>query len=59
LPIKVGQMVYPERGKCLPVEIDGVTYVYTHQDFLHGALEEVSVADAVIEDVVPSPTASA
>lgn len=55
LPIKVGQQVYPERGKCLPVEIDGTTFVYTHQDFLHGALEEVQVADPVIEDSVPSP----
>ena len=58
IPIKVGQQVYPERGKCLPVEIDGTTFVYTHQDFLHGALTEVEVSDPVIEDAVPSPSAS-
>ena len=38
LGLVAGQEVFPERGKCLPVEIDGVTYVYTHQDFLHGSL---------------------
>ena len=52
LPIEAGQEVYPERGKCLPVEIDGTTYVYTHQDFLHGALRQVEVE---IVDAVPSP----
>ncbi|MGV0949200.1 MAG: co-chaperone GroES [Azonexus sp.] len=59
LPIKIGQYVYPERGKCLPVEVDGTTFVYTHQDFLHGALAEVVVSDPVIEDAVPSPTDTA
>jgi co-chaperonin GroES (HSP10) len=52
LPIKVGQQVYPERGRCLPVEITGTTYVYTHQDFLHGALTEIS--DPEITDEVPT-----
>lgn len=58
LPVKVGQQVYPERGKCLPVEIDGTTFVYTHQDFLHGALTEVSVSDPLVEDDAPTPSAS-
>lgn len=52
LPLKVGEEVYPERGKCLPVEIDGVTYAYTHQDFLHGVLKPLEVE---IVDNVPSP----
>lgn len=58
LPISVGQYVYLERGKCLPVEIDGVTYVYTHQDFIHGALEQDDlplVVGDVVEDAVPTP----
>lgn len=59
LPLVIGEMCFPERGKCLPVEIDGVTYVYTHQDFIHGALTNVPVSDAVIEDAVPSPSATA
>ena len=59
LPLVIGEMCFPERGKCLPVEIDGVTYVYTHQDFIHGALTNVPVSDVVIEDAVPSPSATA
>lgn len=55
LPITVGQQVYPERGKCLPVDINNTTFVYTHQDFLHGALTEVEITDPVIEDAVPTP----
>lgn len=51
LPIVPGQQVYPERGKCLPVEIDGTVFVYTHQDFVHGALTTVAISDAVIDDV--------
>ena len=53
LPIVVGSEVYPERGKCLPVELEGTTYVYTHQDFLHGALQPVEVE---VVDAVPSPS---
>jgi hypothetical protein len=59
LPLKAGQQVFPERGKCLPVDIDGITYVYTHQDFLHGALTEVNISEPVIEDAVPLPAATA
>lgn len=55
LPLKVGQQVYPERGRCLPVEVEGTTFVYTHQDYLHGALEELQISDPVVEDSVPSP----
>jgi hypothetical protein len=42
------------------VEIDGVTCVYTHQDFLHGALVAGGpISEPVIEDAVPSPTDAA
>lgn len=58
LPLKIGQQVYPERGRCLPVEVEGTTFVYTHQDFLHGALTEVEISDPVIEDSVPTPAAA-
>lgn len=40
LDIEIGDEVIPERGKCAPIEVDGKTYVFTHQDFLHGALKE-------------------
>lgn len=60
LSISPGQQVFPERGRCLPVEIDGTTFVYTHQDFLHGALEKVvPISDPVVEDAVPTPAAHA
>jgi len=38
--IKPGTEVFAERGKCAPIEIDGTTFVYTLQDFIHGALLE-------------------
>lgn len=58
IPVEIGQEVFPERGKCLPVEVERVTYVYTHQDFIHGALTErvIEFVDADIEDSVPSPS---
>lgn len=61
LPIKVGQQIYPERGRCLPIEVDGTTFVYTHQDFLHGAveesaIEEAAVLDTNVIDVAATPT---
>jgi hypothetical protein len=59
LPLTKGQQVIPERGRCLPIEINGTTYVYTHQDFIHGALAEVAVSDAVVEDVAPTPASQA
>lgn len=51
IPINVGDQVYPERGRCLPVEIDGITLVYTHQDFIHGVLEN---GETDVEDTVPT-----
>lgn len=43
--IKIGTEVFPERGKCSPIEIGQGTYVYTLQDFIHGCLVEEEVTD--------------
>ena len=58
LPINVGDLIYPERGKCLPVEIEHVTYVYTHQDYLHGAVQEIAIKmpEDAVEDSVTTPS---
>lgn len=45
--IHIGDEVFPERGKCCPLEIDGKTYVYTLQDFLHGVLTPHATEDSV------------
>jgi co-chaperonin GroES (HSP10) len=61
IPVEKGDMVYPERGKCLPVEIEHTTYVYTHQDYLHGVLKdtEIKFIDKEVEDSVPTPSEAA
>jgi co-chaperonin GroES (HSP10) len=51
--IKIGSEVFAERAKCAPIEIDGITYVYTVQDFIHGVLIEDEPSDAV-----PTPSAA-
>jgi len=38
LNIAVGEEVLPERGRCAPVDVNGKTYVYTHQDFIRGVV---------------------
>jgi co-chaperonin GroES (HSP10) len=38
LDIAIGEEVLPERGRCAPIEINGKTCVYTHQDFIRGVV---------------------
>jgi co-chaperonin GroES (HSP10) len=44
LDIKVGEEVLPERGRCAPIDINGKTYVYTHQDFIRGVVRQPAAA---------------
>ena len=38
LDIAIGEEVLPERGRCAPIDINGKTFVYTHQDFIRGVV---------------------
>jgi co-chaperonin GroES (HSP10) len=38
--VEIGDEVLPERGRCAPIEIDGKTYVFTLQDFIHGTVTD-------------------
>jgi co-chaperonin GroES (HSP10) len=44
LNIAIGEEVMPERGRCAPMDINGKTYVYTHQDFLRGVVRPSAAA---------------
>lgn len=47
LDIAIGEEVLPERGRCAPIEINGKTFVYTHQDFIRGVVRPPAAAPAV------------
>ena len=55
--IEIGDTVFPERGRCAPIEIGGKTYVFTLQDFIHGVVKpnggSVSVKTPAIESAAP------
>jgi co-chaperonin GroES (HSP10) len=40
LDIAIGEEVLPERGRCAPIDINGKTFVYTHQDFIRGVVRQ-------------------
>jgi co-chaperonin GroES (HSP10) len=48
LDIAIGEEVLPERGRCAPIDINGKTFVYTHQDFIRGVVRP---------SLLPSPIA--
>lgn len=43
--LEIGDEVYPERGKCAPIELDGHAYVWTLVDFLYGIVKDDSQKD--------------
>ena len=69
--LEIGEEVMPERGRCAPIEIGEKTYVFTHQDFIHGYKKDdgkpvedpsrpkLDLSNLVIEDSVPTPTEEA
>jgi len=46
LDIAIGEEVLPERGRCAPIDINGKTFVYTHQDFIRGVVRPTPAAAA-------------
>lgn len=65
--VEVGDTVYPERGKCAPIELDGKVYVWTLQDFLFGKVKpdgtetdpsrpKLDMSDILVQDAVVTTT---